>query len=86
MIDSNEMPPVWRHLIWSSLGVSGITFVLNEGAALYFTDIFLMVAGTGFSALFVYGLISLVKDIRIGKTFSGTLKQISKNIKKAFYG
>ena len=86
MIGDGLMSRFWQHLIWSSLGVSGILFVVNKGTQLYFTDVFIIIAGIGFGSLFMYGVVNIIKDIRVGKTFKGTLREVIKNIKGALYG
>ena len=77
-----KLPLVTTHILWVTAGVSGITFVLNEGAAIYFTHIFLMFAGSVFGGIFSYGLINLIGDIRRGRNVKGVIKELKKNIKR----
>ena len=77
-----KLPAITTHILWVTAGVSGITFVLNQGAAIYFTHIFLMFAGSIFGGIFTYGLINLIGDIKRGRNITGIVKEIKKNVKR----
>ena len=77
-----KLPAITSHILWVAAGVTGITFVLNEGAEIFFTHVFLMFAGSIFGGIFTYGLINLIGDIRRGRNITGVLTEIKKNIKK----
>ena len=77
-----RLPILISHLLWITVGVTGTTFVLNDGATVDFTDTFIMFAASIFSGIFTYGLINLIGDIRRGKNITGTIKEIKKNIKR----
>ena len=72
-----------QHILWSAIGIPGIIFVLSDGAAIYFTDVYLMFGGVLYSSLTTYGVVSLIGDIRKGKTRKGIITEIKNTFYKA---
>ena len=76
--ERTRMPPLISHILYAVFGVSGLFYVIHEGTPP--EPISLMVLGILFWGIFsgfaFYGIVSLIRDIRKGKTLKGAIREI----------
>ena len=81
--DRVKLPPLTAAVLWSTVGIIGIVFVTNKGAALSYPEVFLMISGSLFSGLASYGLVCIIGTIKRQKNIKGVLTEMYNNIKDA---
>ena len=75
-----EMPVIFKHLIFSSLGVGGVMLVINGDAESHFTDGIIACFLTLFSGLATYGLFSILAILKKGGNFKDVINSFIDNI------
>jgi len=75
-----EMPTIFKHLIFSSIGIGGIMAILNGGAEAHFTDAIIACFLTLFSGLATYGLFSILAIFKRGGNFLDVINKFIDNI------
>ena len=75
-----EMPTIFKHLIFSSIGIGGIMAVFNGGAEAHFTDAVIAFFLTLFSGLATYGLFSILAIFKRGGNFIDVVNKFIDNI------
>lgn len=71
-----KMPKALRNLIFTTFGISGLTLMLRGSHEADYTDSLLLLAGGVFSSFAIYGIASLIDDIKKSKTYSELLQRI----------
>ena len=85
MYDRVEMPRAFKHLLFFTLGISGLVYIYNGSEEVGVGLSFTILASGILSTLASYGLISLIADIKKGKTFKGFIKEFVKKIESIAY-
>ena len=83
--DRVSMPRVLKHILLFTLGISGLAYIYNGSKEVGFGLSFTILASGILSTLASYGLISLIADIKKGKTFKGFIQQFIKKIESIAY-
>ncbi len=64
-----KMPKFLRNLIFATFGISGITLMFRGSYEADYTDSILLLAGGIFSSFAIYGVTSLVDDVKKSKSW-----------------
>ncbi len=79
--ERHKMPKALKNLVFSTFGISGITLMFRGAHEANYTDSILLLAGGIFSSFAIYGVTSLVEDIRESNTWSELWSKIKKKFK-----
>ena len=79
-----KAPLILRTLFMTYLGICLIHISFNKTSHIAYSDVFLLVLTACGSGLVFYAIITLIANIRVGKTRRGTMKEIKKNFDNAF--
>ena len=76
-----KMPKALKNLVFATFGISGIALMFRGSYEANYTDSILLLAGGIFSSFAIYGLTSLIEDIRESKTWGDLYKKIRNKFK-----
>ena len=76
--DRVELPLIFKHLLISVIGISGLFLIFKEANHGY-TDTFVVFVMSVFSSLATFGLVSIIAILKQGKGIKGVIKEFYDN-------
>ena len=79
-----EMPLLFKHLLISVIGITGVCYTLNGGEQPNYTDSLIIFLLAIFSGLATYGLFSILAILKKGGSFKDVVNNFIDNIDIVF--
>ena len=82
--DRVELPILFKHVLISAIGISGVCYTLNGGEQPNYTDSLIIFLLAIFSGLATYGLFSILAILKKGGSFKDVVNNFIDNIDIVF--
>tara|TARA_R110000803_G_scaffold156158_1_gene220701 strand:+ start:532 stop:804 length:273 start_codon:yes stop_codon:yes gene_type:complete len=80
-----KLPTLFKNILILTIGISGGALIYNNGDFISYTYGFVLFVSGLFSALALYGFVSIIADIRNSRDCKDFCNRIIKNLEIAFY-
>lgn len=78
-----RIPSIFKHLFISGFGISGVFYIYHGGVEINMSKVLFMILVAFLSGLSTYGFVSLLADIKRGKTMKGFIEEVKQKINDA---
>ena len=82
--DRVELPLLFKHLLISVIGVTGLCYTLNGNVKPHYTDSLIIFALAIFSGCATFGFFSILAILKKGGNFKDVIKKLIDNIDIVF--
>ena len=82
--DRVKLPLLFKHLLISVVGITGVYYTLKGGSQPNYTDSLIIFLLAIFSGLATYGLFSILAILKKGGSFKDVIKKLIDNIDIVF--